>query len=118
MTSLLDLIRQQKSLLELEAEALGSLTSVEALCDAGWSRAIKDDLCGGAVVKSGATSEGWRTKGNAYFQAGKLEPALGCYTEAVLAAPPLSQVQWAKQITKLFLKIIKIARDFLYLDHR
>jgi hypothetical protein len=30
--------------------------------------------------------------GAPYFQAGKLEAALGCYTQAVLTAPARSQV--------------------------
>jgi hypothetical protein len=94
MTSLVDLVRKQRTILESEAKAFSQLDSVKAKCDLGGTLAIKDDLfgCSGAVKKNGSESEARRSRGNAHFKANQLELALVCYTEAVLTAPAMSEV--------------------------
>jgi hypothetical protein len=102
MASLLEAAHRQKAILAAHSTALGRLSSVEEKCDLAWSLSSAKEnlllLCGSdgvaasASQKNGAESESWRGRGNGHFQAGKLESALGCYTEAVLAAPARTQV--------------------------
>ncbi len=70
MASLLEAVRRQQAVLTASAEPLGRLSSVEEQCRLAWHLAGQEHLRSEHAQKSGAESEQWRGKGNAFFQVG------------------------------------------------